>query len=79
MERQREFYHKCHRCVFRGMAADFALPPTNGTTRPELEVEIERMVAGPGSENGVAERPATGVIRGQVAIPESREAASDLG
>ena len=26
MQRQREFYHKCHRCVFRGKAADFVLP-----------------------------------------------------
>ena len=24
LERQREFYHKCHRCVFRGKPADFA-------------------------------------------------------
>ena len=23
MQRQREFYHKCHRCLFRGKPADF--------------------------------------------------------
>jgi hypothetical protein len=23
MERQRELYHKCHRCVYRGRSADF--------------------------------------------------------
>ena len=23
MQRQREFYHKCHRCQFRGKSADY--------------------------------------------------------
>ena len=27
VERQREFYHKCHRCIYRGKPADFALEP----------------------------------------------------
>ena len=27
MERQRDFYHKCHRCIYRGRAADYVLEP----------------------------------------------------
>ena len=27
LKRQREFYHKCHRCDYRGKAADFRLEP----------------------------------------------------
>lgn len=27
--RQSEFYHKCHRCLFRGKAADFTLESSN--------------------------------------------------
>ena len=40
MQRQREFYHKCHRCVFGGKPTDFVLDPTpdalhrNGTVQP---------------------------------------------
>ena len=47
MRRQREFYHKCHRCVFRGEAVDFVVDPKtealhrNGVVRP-LEVEVDR-------------------------------------
>ena len=47
MQRQREFYHKCHRCVFRGEAADFVMNPQpeaahrNGVVLP-LEVQVER-------------------------------------
>lgn len=46
-QRQREFYHKCHRCLFRGKAADFTLDPPpdapgrNGVVQP-IEVEVER-------------------------------------
>ena len=29
MERQRAFYHKCHRCVFRGKGAEFELEPAH--------------------------------------------------
>lgn len=25
LSRQREFYHKCHRCLYRGKGADFEL------------------------------------------------------
>ncbi len=47
MRRQREYYHKCHRCVFRGESADFVVDPKseaphrNGVVRP-LEVEVDR-------------------------------------
>ena len=42
IRRQREFYHKCHRCVFRGESADFVIDPhRNGVVRP-LEVEVDR-------------------------------------
>jgi hypothetical protein len=36
MERQRDFYHKCHRCVFRGKPADFVFESVhkNGTATP---------------------------------------------
>jgi hypothetical protein len=34
MARQREMYHKCHRCVFRGQAADY-LQPKRGGERTE--------------------------------------------
>ncbi len=42
--RQREFYHKCHRCVFRGQPADYVFEPaevaSNGVLRPTpLEIE----------------------------------------
>lgn len=37
-KRQREFYHKCHRCQFAGQAADFCL---------------DDMAVGEGSMNGV--------------------------
>lgn len=26
-KRQREFYHRCHRCIYRGKAADFHYDP----------------------------------------------------
>ncbi len=33
VERQREHYHKCYRCVFRGKPAEFVLADTNGVLR----------------------------------------------
>ena len=48
-QRQREFYHKCHRCVLRGKPLDFVLDPSpddprrNGVASP-LEVDVEAMV-----------------------------------
>jgi hypothetical protein len=50
MQRQREFYHKCHRCVFGGKPTDFVLDPKpdaphrNGTVQPE---QTEVVVAAP--------------------------------
>jgi hypothetical protein len=55
MERQRDFYHKCHRCMFRGKAADFALVPVgqNGaatapTAAAAEEADPVRPTSGPG-------------------------------
>ena len=37
LQRQRDFYHKCHRCEYRGKAADFVVPEADlGTARPRL-------------------------------------------
>ncbi|MCA8942489.1 MAG: hypothetical protein KDB80_08020 [Planctomycetes bacterium] len=36
LQRQREHYHKCHRCVYRGKPASFEFvppPSVNGTSR----------------------------------------------
>ena len=38
MARQRDFYHKCHRCVYRGKAASFVAPGA--------EVAADQPVAG---------------------------------
>lgn len=38
--RQRDFYHKCHRCVFRGKSADFVHAPT---ARAELTEGVHRL------------------------------------
>jgi hypothetical protein len=46
MKRQREFYHKCHRCQYRGQAADFVaeerieLSPTAETGVPKEHFEL---------------------------------------
>ena len=47
MQRQREFYHKCHRCQFNGKAADFVLPepevaPSRNGTVAHIEIEVDR-------------------------------------
>ena len=49
MERQRDFYHKCHRCIFRGKPADFVFEPAhkNGTAKPTpIDVESTRESSG---------------------------------
>lgn len=81
MERQRGFYHKCHRCEFGGKAADFTLPSTNGTngavspaTQP-ADVVVEAPHAG----NGVAARGDTKDLRDSAVVPEIREASADAG
>ena len=33
VERQQEYYHKCHRCVFRGKPLDLGLPETSRAQR----------------------------------------------
>lgn len=42
LQRQRDFYHKCHRCVFRGLAARDEPEPgrANGVERLEPAVSI---------------------------------------
>ncbi len=30
-QRQREYYHKCHRCVFRGQPADYSYSPEDSS------------------------------------------------
>lgn len=48
MRRQREFYHKCHRCLYRGQPADFVvdepiqLSPTAETGLPKEHVDLPR-------------------------------------
>lgn len=39
LERQRDFYHKCHRCVFRGKPVDFVHQNSqlNGVATPSPE------------------------------------------
>jgi hypothetical protein len=48
-QRQREFYHKCHRCVYAGKPADFVLDPPLDTTHrngrvTSLEVDVDPAV-----------------------------------
>ena len=51
MARQRGFYHKCHRCVYSGEAADFAVkaPHLNGV----VEVPVGFVSDEEGSEEPV--------------------------
>lgn len=44
MARQRTFYHKCHRCQYRGKPASFQLTnPTEGASRnPAVEGEASQ-------------------------------------
>lgn len=37
-QRQREFYHRCHRCLFRGKGADFLAEPTLEIQHPVRKV-----------------------------------------
>jgi hypothetical protein len=81
MQRQREFYHKCHRCMFRGQAADFAPPLTNGTSRPSLNVQpkLEQTVTKVHSQNGTAKPTSNGVTHDDVETANPPEAASGPG
>ena len=31
LSRQRDFYHKCHRCVYRGKSATYVLPEADAS------------------------------------------------
>lgn len=44
MARQRTFYHKCHRCQYRGKSAAFQLtqPVDGAAARPAVEAEASR-------------------------------------
>jgi len=78
VDRQREHYHKCHSCVFRGQAADCVLPETNGvhrngavasdrTSDPRRDqLRVEQVVELP-SRNGV---PAAGSRDKPTAVPD---------
>ena len=82
MDRQRGFYHKCHRCVFRGQAMDFTLPSTNG--RAELlETGDQRAATIAAHANGVAHTngavQSNGVANTNGVAPESGAAAADAG
>lgn len=46
LQRQREHYHKCHRCVYRGKAADFVHEEV-AAAAPDLHVRV-------GHANGAA-------------------------
>lgn len=76
-DRQREFYHKCHRCVFRGKAADFRLPETNGRAPMESAAgAAEPTVIVP--QAAEAPRPATASPgRGNEAAPVPEQALPD--
>ncbi|MBM4060828.1 MAG: hypothetical protein FJ265_07000 [Planctomycetes bacterium] len=39
MARQRNFFHKCHRCVFRGKPADWLLEPAAEVVRLSATAE----------------------------------------
>lgn len=49
MKRQREHYHKCHRCEYRGQPASFVaeerlqLMPTAETGLPPLSVDLPKL------------------------------------
>ncbi len=46
MERQRGFYHKCHRCAYRGKAATFALDdPTEQDRDPASPARLVKPTA----------------------------------
>jgi hypothetical protein len=68
LKRQAEHYHKCHRCVYRGKAADY-VPPSNGT-RPlgEEPVVIPRAPIRPpvvaAERNGTVHAPPAPVRNG---------------
>ena len=81
MERQRDFYHKCHRCEFGGKAADFTLPSTNGTNGAisSAKQPADLVVEAPHAGNGVAARRDMKDPRDSAAAPEFREASADAG
>lgn len=76
MERQRDFYHKCHRCEFCGKPADFTLPSTNGRVSPAAP-QGERVVEAPPARNGVVAPRDTKDLRNDIPTPEFREATTD--
>ncbi len=49
LQRQRDFYHKCHRCLFRGKAADYALT----SEEMRLQKELNAIPQGAEGQDGV--------------------------
>ena len=40
-KRQREFYHKCHRCVFRGKPADYEVAAPGAPEDPAVARRVD--------------------------------------
>lgn len=45
LARQRELYHKCHRCVYRGKPAAYVHPSDSGAAEAEQEAAAARAPA----------------------------------
>ena len=72
VERQNDFYHKCHRCLFRGKPADFVLADGNGGLRNGVVAPARRpaepLVEIPGRNGVPAEQK--GRIPTDPAVPD---------
>lgn len=73
MSRQRGFYHKCHRCVYRGKSADFTIEVahSNGVAPPHGEFASEENIASSDRLNEVL------IDRAQPVADQERENRSD--
>lgn len=45
MARQRDFYHKCHRCVYRAQPADFVFEPEHKNGTPQRKTPLDAEIA----------------------------------
>ena len=72
LSRQRGFYHKCHRCVYRGESADFTIEVahSNGVAPPYGEFASEENIASSDRLNEVL------IDRGQPVADQERAVAS---
>lgn len=88
LSRQGSNFHKCHRCIYRGMAAAWVPPngePGNGASAngqvPAIDVVIEAETAGaeksvriPRPAKAPATAPAKAAKKGKAASPARRSA-----